>query len=189
MSAVPPTGVPSACSPFAPARRAGIVRTRGIALLASVALLACAPGHEPPATQPAPPPAPRRPPVTGFTPRFRLLRACVVQNGELAEVQFDYDVLTGDSVYQGVPFSQAFPAGPGYAEAADWYATNEPVRYGGQLYVKYGDPRVLEIEEIARVGENDGVGIYVAVGDVDPDVIYLPVRPGCVFQPYAINTK
>jgi hypothetical protein len=120
---------------------------------------------------------------------IRPLRACVVQNGQLAEVEFKYNLLTGDSVYQGVPFPQAFPAGPGYAEAADWYATNEPLRYRGQWYVKYGYPRVLEIDEIGRVGEHDGVGIYTAAGDVNPDVIYLPVHPGCVFQPYAINTK
>jgi len=165
------------------------MRARGIALLASVALAACASGREAPVTEPSPPPAPPRPAVTGFYPRFRLLRACVVQNGELAEVQFQYDVLTGDSVYQGVPFPHAFPAGPGYAEAADWYATNEPVRYRGQWYVKYGNPRLLKIEEIARVGENDGVGVYVAGGDADPQVVYLPLRSGCVFQPYVINTK
>jgi hypothetical protein len=164
-----------------------------VPLIACAALVACAgPAREVPAPEPAPAPFPastRPPAVTGFYPRWRTLRACVVRDRELAEVQFDYDVPTGDSVYQGVPFAQAFPAGAGYAEAADWYATNEPVRYRGQWYVKYGDPRMLEIGEIARVGEKDGVGIYVEGGDADPQVVYLPVRPGCVFQPYVINTK
>lgn len=168
------------------------MKTPFVPLLACAALAACArPGREVPAPEPDPAalPAPHRPPVGGVSLRFRLLRACVVRDGELDEVVFDYDILTGDSVYQGVPFPQAFPAGAEYAEAADWYATNEPVRYRGQWYVKYGYPRMLEIEEITRVDENDGVGVYVAAGDADPQVVYLPVRPGCVFQPYVINTK
>jgi hypothetical protein len=167
------------------------MRIRGIALLASVALAACASGHEPPATEPAPPPTPRRPPVTGFTPRFRLLRACVVQDGELAEVQFDYDVLTGDSVYQGVPFSQAFPPDKGYAGRAQWYVDNVPIVYRpGPRFIRYGVPRTLRPDEVTRIGEYDGVGVYGEAGWTGfHDVIYLPVRPGCWFQPYVVLAK
>lgn len=54
--------------------------------------------------------------------------------------------------------------------------------------MKYGYSRVMGVHEIVRAGEHRGVGIYVAVVDtVDPQVIYVPVRPGCVFQPYQIN--
>jgi hypothetical protein len=113
---------------------------------------------------------------------------CVIHEGRLQHVQVRYTA-AGDTTYQGVPFSQAFPLSRGYAAQAEWYLTNEPIAFGPKhLYVRYGYPRVLDVMEVQRVGEHHGVGIYVRMGDTDdPQVIYIPVRPGCEFQPYQVN--
>lgn len=163
---------------------------RAALLIAALALAACAGGREVPAPAPSPLPAAEPPPaVTMPSLRIHTLRACLVQNGALTEVTFSYDILTGDSLYQGVPFSQAFPLHDGYAAEARWFIDNEPIPFTRPwAHVKYGYPRVMGVHEIVRAGEHRGVGIYVAVGDtVDPQVIYVPVRPGCLFQRYQIN--
>jgi hypothetical protein len=92
----------------------------------------------------------------------------------------------GDSLYQSQPFHRAFPTDSTYAEHATWYATSSLVVVDGQEYLKYGLPRVLAPTDVVP---------YVPVGGVmmfreptsrifRPDVVYAPVRPGCIFQPY-----
>jgi hypothetical protein len=57
-------------------------------------------------------------------------------------------------------------------------------------YVKYGLPRVLGVNEVTRVGEFQGVPIFAEAGRTAPyEVIYVPVRPGCEFQPYQTEVK
>ncbi|HEU4886107.1 MAG TPA: hypothetical protein VFT45_27965 [Longimicrobium sp.] len=148
-----------------------------------------APGSAAPA--PSPLPTPEQPAVTMSDSPIRPLTACVVRNGELAEVEFEYNLLTGDSVYQGVPFSRAFPLENGYAGAARWYVDNLAIAYQpGPRFIKYGLPRPLRPDQITRIGEYDGVGVYGEAGWTDfHDVIYLPVRPGCWFQPYVVLAK
>ena len=56
--------------------------------------------------------------------------------------------------------------------------------------MKYGLPRVLGVTEVSRVGDFMGVGVYAEAGATGtPDVIYIPVRPGCEFQPYQYEVK
>jgi hypothetical protein len=45
------------------------------------------------------------------------------------------------------------------------------------------------VNEVARAGDFQGVPIFAEAGQARPDVIYLPVRPGCEFQPYQVETK
>ncbi|HEX8272093.1 MAG TPA: hypothetical protein VF615_05545, partial [Longimicrobiaceae bacterium] len=48
-----------------------------------------------------------------------------------------------------------------------------------------GLPRVVGVTEVSRTGEYQGVGVFTeASATGTPDVIYIPVRPGCEFQPY-----
>jgi hypothetical protein len=96
---------------------------------------------------------------------------------------------TGDTMVmqagQEQPFSQAYPAMQGYAAGQTFFINNEPVMFGGRRFVKFGLPRVIGAPEPARVGETMGVQVFAEAGATAPyEVIYLPVRTGCEFQPY-----
>lgn len=99
-------------------------------LIAALALAACTGGREVPAPEPSPLPAAEPPPaMTMPSLRIHTLRECLVQDGVLTEVTFSYDILTGDSLYRRVPFSQAFPLHDGYAADAQWFIDNEPIPF------------------------------------------------------------
>jgi hypothetical protein len=55
--------------------------------------------------------------------------------------------------------------------------------------VRYGLPRVLGVNEVTRMGEFQGVPLFAEAGQSRPEVVYVPVRPGCEFQPYQVETK
>lgn len=162
---------------------------RAALLIAAVACAGCARGTPPPATEPAHVvAAPVEPPVPRLSNRDILY--CVVRNGELVLVRLEYNTRNSDSTYQGVLIAQAFPLDSTYAEAAEWFAANEPIRMDGRTFVGYGDPRVLGIQELTPVGTYRAVRVFAAAGGhLPPSVVYLPVRPGCVFQRYQINAR
>jgi hypothetical protein len=113
-----------------------------------------------------------------------------VQGGALTEVTARYNTASGDTTYQGRPFSQAFPATTGYAAGATWYINNEPITVNGRRYVRYGLPRVLGVSEVTRSADYQGVTVFAEAGATGtPEVLYVPVRPGCEFQPYQLEVK
>jgi len=134
-----------------------------------------------PPLPPPPPPAPVMPPPPPSEPPAPVAPAmvslCVVQNGQLATIQ----------VAQG----EMPPAGEGYAESAPWFINNEPLPFMGRRYVKYGLPRVLGTTDVHGVGTINGVPMFAehAANADHPEVIYVPVRPGCEFQPYQYEVK
>jgi hypothetical protein len=132
--------------------------------------------------QPLPPPPP---PMV----EMQALQICVVQDGSLANVSAMYNPATNDTTLNGQPFAMAHPMGAQYAGNASWYINNEPVMFQGRRFVKYGLARVLGVSEVTRVGDHMGVPVFAEMGQSRPDVIYLPVRPGCEFQPYQVETK
>lgn len=142
------------------------------------------PPPPPPAPQPVPPPPPPAPST------MRDIRVCVVENGALREVQAMYNTANGDTTVSGRPFAQAYPATSGYAMGMTWFINNEPITVNGRRYVKYGLPRVLGVSEVARAGEYMGVPVFAEAGAAGmTEVLYLPVRPGCEFQPYQLDVK
>ncbi|HST61733.1 MAG TPA: hypothetical protein VLK84_23740 [Longimicrobium sp.] len=143
-----------------------------------------APPPPPPPTTVTPPPPPP-PPVT-----TRDIQVCVVQNGALSNVTAQYNTQSGDTTYQGRDFGAAFPATAGYAAGMTWFINNEPITVNGRRYVKYGLPRVLGVSEVARTGDYMGVPVFAEAGATGAtEVLYLPVRPGCEFQPYQLDVK
>ena len=51
--------------------------------------------------------------------------------------------------------------------------------------MRFGLPRVVSPTDVARTGEYQGIGVFTdASATGTPDVVYVPVRPGCEFQPY-----
>ena len=147
-----------------------------------------------------PPPAPILPPpppvVVDQTPpppppvvnNDRDIRVCVVEGGMLREVTATYNTQRADTMYQGRRFNEAFPATTGYAGGATWYINTEPITINGRRYVKYGLPRVLAPGDVVRDGEMLGVPVFaeLPVPRSVIEVIYLPVKPTCEFQPYEI---
>ncbi len=116
------------------------------------------------------------------------MRVCVVEGATLREVEAMYDPATGDTLVAGQAMATAYPASAGYAAGATWYINNEPIIVNGRRYVRFGLPRVVGVTEVARAGEYQGVGVFTeASATGTPDVVYVPVRPGCEFQPYQLE--
>ena len=136
----------------------------------------------PPMVEPAPPPPPPPPPNP-----MRDVQVCVVENGMLRNMTVQYNTQTGDTMMNGQRFT---PSTAGYAAGASWFINNEPVMMMGRRYVKYGLPRVLGVNDVTRVGEYQGVSVFAETGATGtPEVLYVPVRPGCEFQPYQTEVK
>jgi hypothetical protein len=132
-----------------------------------------------PPTAPQPPGPPEE--------ECRCIRICIVQRGRLLEVPVTWNPATGDTLTEdGRPFSSIAPLIGEYASVAGWFVNNEPIRFRGNRYTRYGRARVLGINEITKVGEYRRVGVYVEVDDTSsaPQILFLPTRPGCEFQPY-----
>jgi hypothetical protein len=141
----------------------------------------------PPPVQPQPNPQPLPPPPP---PQDVDIRVCVVEAGALREVTARFNRTTGDTTVNGQEFSVAYPATTGYAGGATWYINTEAITVNGRRYVRYGLPRVLGVNEVTRTGEFQGVSVFAEAGATGtPEVVYVPVRPGCEFQPYQLEIK
>jgi hypothetical protein len=106
---------------------------------------------------------------------------CVVVDGRLESIE-----VGPDSTFQGQPISRVFPLDSTYVANASWYRDNEPIAVADGRYVKYGLPRVLGTADVVPVAIFRGVTVFAepAAGRDRPEVIYIPTRPGCEFQPY-----
>jgi hypothetical protein len=144
-----------------------------------------------PERAPLPPPPPPavvvQPDPAPPAPAAEEIQVCVVQNGALARVTAARDPVSGDTTVNGVPFAQAFPD-TGLAANAPWYTAGEPIAFDERRFVKFGGERVLEVGQVERAGEFRGVPLFAPPG-VRTDVVYVPVRQGCEFQPYAVEVK
>lgn len=117
---------------------------------------------------------------------------CIVSNGQLKQIEIDYNPANGERslMVNGVrkEFYSVYPKnGPDYAEGQTWFINSETVVLKTRNYVKYGLPRVLGVNEIVKTDVYKGVGVYTEAGLAGPaEVIYIPVRQGCEFQPYQV---
>lgn len=115
------------------------------------------------------------------------IKICVVHKGELKEIDAIYTA-TGDTtvVVDGKTkfFREVYGKGE-YAGGKKWYINNESVVIGSVKYVKYGLPRILLAIEVTKAGVYKEVPYFKEAGFSGiPEVIYVPVVPGCEFQPY-----
>ena len=153
---------------------------RAVTMAVGVALLlGIASAGQAQQTPPSPPPV----------PPWLQITVCVVENGVLREIPIRY--VDGDSLMEdGRRFVEVYPVDGRYAAVAPWYIDNEPIRFDRLSMTKYGLPRVLGINEVTPVGEYRGVTVFAEAGAAGPpDVIYIPVRTGCEFQPYQSSIK
>jgi hypothetical protein len=111
---------------------------------------------------------------------------CVMIDDDLRIITGTYLPATGDTLIGGVPFREAHPVtAPAYAPAAPWYVQTDSLQFGQQLYVRFGLTRRLDPPELVRVGTHQGTAIFAETGSAAPHpALFVPVRPGCVFQPY-----
>lgn len=164
-----------------------VIRPAFVLLLA--ALAACAPARPAP-PPPAPPPSVRTtaaPPPAPAPVRLDSVRTCAVKGGELVEVAAVINWATTDTLVDGKPFSNVHPLTAEYAGVAEWFVNNEPFDYRDEIcLLKYGLPRTLRPAEVKRASAHRGVPMFIEADDDvrRPDVVYLPVTPGCWFQAY-----
>jgi hypothetical protein len=114
------------------------------------------------------------------------LEICVMIDDDLRIITATFRPETGDTLIDGVPFREAHTGvAPDYAGAAPWFAQSDSLRFGEQLYVRFGLTRRLLPTNLRRVGYQAGTAVFAEVGELSPyPALYVPVRPGCVFQPY-----
>jgi hypothetical protein len=154
-------------------------------------MLALGPPPPPPFIAPPPPPPPAAP------PEEHSIMICVLVDGFPQYVEVVTRPTVGDTLYvtgQGVrrPLRAAFPAPPPTASGRDWFEREEAVFLNGREYVRFGVPRVVAREEVARIGEYRGVPLFAGATDrADglPTVLFLPVQDGCIFQPYQLRER
>jgi len=117
------------------------------------------------------------------------INQCLIRDGVLTQIQIDYDRSTGEKtiILDGkMATLTELEESKDYAVNTLWYKQHEDIKFEGRQYQKFGLPRVLGITEVTRAGMYKGVGIYLEAGIDGPyEVIYIPVRPGCEFQPYS----
>jgi hypothetical protein len=120
------------------------------------------------------------------------IRVCVIdERGLLADVAAKFNPVNGDTTVAGKPFVEVYPTEKRYAADARWYIDKSPLTIAGRRWVKYGLPRVIGSNELTHAANHEGVTVFVEAGVAldRVEVIYLPVRPGCEFQPYQIKPK
>jgi hypothetical protein len=144
------------------------------------------PANPVPVPTPAPAPAPEERPLT----------VCVVEGERLTSVAATYLPETEDTVVmvqgQRRPFSEMYPiAAPDYAAGTTWYVNGDEVRLQDRDYVRFGVPRLITgTTQLQRVGDFEGVGVFAETGAETPyPVLYVPLRPGCEFQPYQLRDQ
>jgi hypothetical protein len=141
-----------------------------------------------PAPVPLPPPPPPAPAPAPAPPATREITVCVVTpQGQIQNVTATFNPATGDTLVAGQQFRTAHPAtAPTYAAGANWYVTTDQLRFTNRDFVRFGVSRLItQPAQLQRVGEFQGTHLFAEAGATAPyDVLYVPLRPGCEFQPY-----
>ncbi|WP_420129269.1 hypothetical protein [Longimicrobium sp.] len=118
--------------------------------------------------------------------RVDTVEVCVLHQGKLANVRAER-LATGDTVVGGRPFSAVYADTGQYALTREWYVNSESIDYDPEnvCFVRYGLPRVVELDSVVRLGSWRGVPVFRERSNTGtPMVIYVPVRAGCELQPY-----
>ena len=76
-------------------------------------------------------------------------------------------------------------AAAGYAANEHWVTAGEPINLLDRRYEKVGPERLIAFDQLERAGEFRAVPVFADPSDpAPPRAVYLPMRPGCVFQAY-----
>ncbi|CAN5868594.1 hypothetical protein BH20GEM3_BH20GEM3_12320 [soil metagenome] len=141
-----------------------------------------------PPPPPPPPPMDLPPPVEA--PAEQAIRVCILEGGQLREVDAMVNPATGDTMAvmagERRRFADAYPATTGYAGGADFFVQDRPVTFRNRRYVRFGLTRIIPATDVRAIGDFQGATLFAETGAnmQNPDVLYVLVRPGCEFQPY-----
>jgi hypothetical protein len=73
----------------------------------------------------------------------------------------------------------------GYAAKEAWFQGGAAIRQYSRRYVKYGPRRTVQAAALTRGADHEGIPVFLDRNDTQrPRALYIPVQPGCVFQPY-----
>lgn len=73
----------------------------------------------------------------------------------------------------------------GYAGREPWVAAGEPINLQGRRYEKVGPERLIRLDQVYRRDEYRAIPVFADPNDpAPPRALYVPIRPGCVFQAY-----
>lgn len=138
---------------------------------------------------PLPPPPP---PVLPPLPPEQPVRLCVLVDDLPHYVDGRVIPETGDTVVvlngERRPLAEVRAPAPTFAEGRPFFIANEAIPFGGRRYVPFGLPRPVAPGELRRVGDYEGIGVFVEADAVGlPSVLYLPARPDCEYQPYQLQ--
>lgn len=129
-------------------------------------------------------------PIFGDPPKYTSTRLCVVDLSarrglRVAQGQKEEKSGTLYLLAAGKRRKLAATREHGYAGEEAWFREEEPIRQYGRRYVKYGSRRVVPANALTRGADHRGTPIYLDRTDTErPSALYVPVEPGCVFQPY-----
>jgi hypothetical protein len=143
---------------------------------------------------PPPPPPPMDIPMPVEPPAEQAIRVCILEGGQLREVDAMVNPTTGDTMAvmagERRRFADAYPATTGYAGGADFFVQDRPLRFNNRNYVRFGLTRIIPATDVRRVADFQGTTVFAETGAnmQNPDVLYVLVRPGCEFQPYQRET-
>ncbi|HEX8697071.1 MAG TPA: hypothetical protein VF746_31925 [Longimicrobium sp.] len=123
--------------------------------------------------------------------RAREVRVCAAVDGELREFSGWIEPGTGDTLVAGRPLREVIPNYV-YAAGQRWFERDEPITVGNRRVTKYGMLRSLSSADLRDPGLRlsvtyQGVDVFEFRDRVPGDVYYVPVSPGCIFQPYGIQ--
>jgi hypothetical protein len=125
----------------------------------------------------------------GTGPAWYDISICLLEKDKLINMPVKYHSGTGDTMVfykdRRIHFRDAYKYQSLYAGAKKWFINSDPIKLNNQTYEKYGLPRILTVDDIVKATEYNGVPVFYERGiKTVPEVIYIPVRIGCEFQPY-----
>ena len=128
--------------------------------------------------------------VTPKQPAGERAEVCVIVDGRLTSVPAVVDAATGDTLYQGRRFREAFQDTLPYAARQPWYVNSDVLTTDGLRWHKFGLSRLIGAHELSLVGEYEGVPIFAERGSSgNREIVYMPARPGCDFHPYQTYSR
>lgn len=72
-----------------------------------------------------------------------------------------------------------------YGERSRWYLDGEPFTFDGMRFLRYGLPRVVPRDQLARIAMLGGIPLFAEVGSPrTPDLLYMALNPAGEFQPF-----
>jgi hypothetical protein len=85
-----------------------------------------------------------------------------------------------------VPLEDVHPVSllAGYAGREPWIAGGTPIQHAGRRFIKTGGERRVPMNLLRRVGDHQGALLFASPEESSPEAVYVPLRPGCVFQAY-----